>query len=165
MNYLFGIGLPRTGTTSLAKALRILGFKGENYCLLSNQQRKDEQSFFKINNSYYKSYKELLEDNKKSKFILTIRDSDSWRESVRKVLKGKYRMSFEFEHYLPNVHNYTQEVLQHFSRQGALNQLLVVDLFDQSCDCSCKWKNLYEFLGVIPHKKLGAFPHIISWWT
>ena len=63
MNNLFGIGLPRTGTTSLAKALRTLGFKGENYCLLSDTTSKDDQTFFKIDNSYYKSYKELLEDN------------------------------------------------------------------------------------------------------
>ena len=158
MNNLFGIGLPRTGTTSLAKALRTLGFKGENYCLLNDTTNKDNQTFFKIDNSYYKTYKELLEDNKKSKFILTIRDSRSWRKSVRKVLNGK-------RHHLPNVHSYTQEVLQHFNRQGAMNQLLVVDLFDETCNNSCKWKNLYEFLGVIPGKKLGPFPHIISWWT
>ena len=158
MNNLFGIGLPRTGTTSLAKALRTLGFKGENYCLLSDTTSKDDQTFFKIDNSYYKTYKELLEDNEKAKFILTIRDTNSWRKSVRRILNGQ-------RHHLPNVQNYTQEVLRHFNRQGALNQLLVVDLFDESCDCSCKWKNLYEFLGVIPGKKLGPFPHVISWWA
>ncbi len=160
MNNLFGIGLPRTGTTSLAKALRTLGFKGENYCLLNDTINKDDKIFFRIDNSYYKSYKKLLEDNKKARFILTIRDTYSWQESVRRILNDD-----ETPLYLPNVQSYTQEVLRHFNRQGALNQLLVVDLFDETCDCSCKWKNLYEFLGVIPGKKLGPFPHVISWWA
>ena len=165
MNNVYGIGLPRTGTTSLAKALRALGFKGENYCVLNDSNYTDDlvrfqnrRTFFKIDNSYYKSFKELLEDNEDAQFILTIRDSNSWRKSVRKVLNGQ-------KYHMPNVRNYTQEVLQHFNKQGVLNQLLVVDLFDQSCDCSCKWKNLCEFLKIIPGKEMGSFPHVISWWA
>ena len=54
---------------------------------------------------------------------------------------------------------------QFFSNHGALRNLLVVDLFDDDCDCACKWKNLYEFLEIDlwDPLDLGTFPHIVPW--
>lgn len=154
---LFGIGLPRTGTTSLSKALRTLGYKGENYCMLSGHKEKDEHNFFEVNNSFYSCYKKLFTENGNSMFILTTRDSASWKASVS---------NFQTTHRkLPNINEYTQNVMKFFNDRGALNQLLVVNLFDKGCDCACKWKNLYGFLRPPPPKVLnadilGAFPHV-----
>ena len=171
MYKLFGIGLPRTGTSSLAKALRVLGYNGENYCLLNDNRTTDKRKFFEVNNSFYKNYKQLFFDNKDSKFILTTRDSSSWSNSIAKFLKHS---SIERTYMLPNVTKYTQEVMKFFNDQGAINQLLVIDLFDESCDCSCKWKNLYEFMRepysppprvVYNYNDLDKFPHVVSWWA
>jgi hypothetical protein len=179
MNKLFGIGLPRTGTTSLAKALRTLGYRGENYCMLSKRKEKDENKFFEVNNSFYSCYKYLFTENEGSKFILTIRDNTSWETSVDNFQKtqitlgrGEYK---DYRNVLPNITEYTQNVMKFFNDYGAMNQLLVVDLFDKGCDCICKWKNLYEFLlpgsyaGLPPrlvndYNELENFPHEVSYW-
>jgi hypothetical protein len=39
--YIIGIGLPRTGTTSLAKLLRNLGFSGMNFCIIHGNKEND----------------------------------------------------------------------------------------------------------------------------
>jgi hypothetical protein len=62
--------------------------------------------------------------------------------------------------------------MKFFNDSGAMNQLLVVDLFDKGCDCICKWKNLYEFLKVESYTapprvvndydELENFPHVSS---
>ena len=176
---LFGIGLPRTGTTSLSKALRILGYSGENYCMLSERKEKDEHKFFEVNNSFYRNYKELFAENENSKFILTTRDSTSWKASVINFQTTQITRerggSKDYQAVLPNITEYTQNVMQFFNDHGAMNQLLVVDLFDKGCDCTCKWKNLYEFLHPGPmtpphprivdnYSELGAFPHVATWW-
>ena len=167
-NKIFGIGLPRTGTTSLAKALRLLGYGGKNYCLLNDNGTTDksEQSkrfiAFDVNNSFYKNYEQLYFDHKQSKFILTTRDSSSWKNSVSKILKSK--KSTDHCIVLPNITNYIQEVMKFFNDRGSLNQLLVVDLFDTTCDSSCKWKNLCDFLTLERPESLPLFPHIIDYW-
>ena len=180
MYKLFGIGLPRTGTTSLSKALRILGYRGENYCMLSGRKEKDEYKFFEVNNSFYSRYKYLFTENENSKFILTIRDNTSWQDSVDNFQKTQITLGIgEYKDYrtvLPNITEYTLEVMKFFNDHGAMNQLLVVDLFDKGCDCICKWKNLYEFLlpiaesgqvrprTVLDYNELEKFPHEVSWW-
>jgi len=150
---IFGIGLPRTGTTSLAKALRTLGYKGENYCILQKEGTKDKDILsFKVDNGFFNTYKELFYDTPAAKFILTTREIGSWKRSINYL--NKYAID------LPYIATYTQEVLKFFSNHGALRNLLVVDLFDDDCDCACKWKNLYEFLEIDPQVDLGTFPHI-----
>ena len=119
MNKLFGIGLPRTGTRSLSKALRTLGYKGESYCMLSGRKEKDEYTFFEVNNSFYSCYKHLFTENVASKFILTIRDSTSWQDSVGNFQKtqvtlgrGEYK---DYRTVLPNITEYTQNVMKFFN--------------------------------------------------
>jgi hypothetical protein len=163
-NGIFGIGLPRTGTTSLAKALRTLGYKGENYCVLRKEGTKDgDAKAFKIDNGFFKIYKELFWECPNSKFILTTRDVGSWKKSI-----NKFSTITDQDIGLPHISTYVQDVLKFFSNRGALRNLLVVDLFDNDCDCACKWKNLYEFLEPEtirhPRLELGSFPHVISHW-
>ena len=47
MKYIFGLGLPRTGTNSLGSALHLLGINGECKCILNdfhNKREKDDNS-------------------------------------------------------------------------------------------------------------------------
>ena len=83
----FGIGLSRTGTTSLCDALHILGY--------TPTHNPDPGPFFEGDFSLFESehdagadisvaafYKELDEAFPGSRFILTLRDAESWLESV-----------------------------------------------------------------------------------
>ena len=164
MKNIFGIGLPRTGTSSLAEALRTLGYSGENYCILQNKREKDtlvpyDTFSFKVDNSFFNIYKELFYGSLDSKFILTTREADTWKKSIDNFL------SVTNINNLPHISTYTQEVLKFFSDRGALHNLLVVDLFDNTCDSMCKWKNLYEFLEIDSQisiiKMLKTYPHVI----
>ena len=47
--YIIGIGLPRTGTTSLAKFLRNLGFLGKNFCIIHDNRENDCPEMVKKN--------------------------------------------------------------------------------------------------------------------
>lgn len=83
---IFGIGLQRTGTSSLAAALRILGYRTlqtpvnvfdniRDRCLEENDAFTD--------NPIPILYKELDQEYPGSKFICTIRNVDKWLVSVK----------------------------------------------------------------------------------
>ena len=44
MKYIYGIGLPRTGTTSLGGALSLLNIKGESICILNKCSTKSNNN-------------------------------------------------------------------------------------------------------------------------
>jgi len=103
----FGIGFHKTGTTSLALALRILGYNcnrgldvlkekwGLEKCV---QYLKDEnyepyleyinEFDASLDNPWYLLYKELDLAFPNSKFILTLRDEDKWLASCRHFFEG-----------------------------------------------------------------------------
>lgn len=77
-NTIFGAGLPRTGTTSLAVALEILGYKTAHYCPITNPSTKGE-----LANEYdaYVSSELLLgADLSQGKWILLHREG--WLDSM-----------------------------------------------------------------------------------
>jgi hypothetical protein len=91
---ILGVGLSKTGTTSLADAVRILGFSCINYDqrrlnrILFGQDRSpdfrvydDVDAVFDIPSAYF--YRELLSAYPASQAILTVRDVESWWPSVR----------------------------------------------------------------------------------
>jgi len=86
---IFGIGLPKTGLTSLTHALNLLGFniKQYPYDLIELIYKKDvSHPYLKRVNGFTDSpaniiWKELYYAYPESKFILTIRD-ESWHESM-----------------------------------------------------------------------------------
>lgn len=100
INKIFGIGLSRTATTSLTQALEILGYRAshwEDHDLINQHLIKNqfELSLLKeydalIDSPIPSIYQELDKTYPHSKFILTVRDFDSWLKSVR-------------QHYLVNV--------------------------------------------------------------
>ena len=88
---IIGVGLSRTGTTSLNKALCILGLKSIHYHphLLQSALWGNKQDFRVYDHvdavtdvpaAYF--YKEISKAYPGSKLILTIRDEDSWFKSV-----------------------------------------------------------------------------------
>jgi hypothetical protein len=89
---IFGIGLSKTGTTSLSEALRVLGFKVAHYPRLDriHQTLRRVDAATDISIAY--SYKELDIQYPNSKFILTTRDIESWLGSIKRHFS---RPSFE----------------------------------------------------------------------
>jgi hypothetical protein len=154
---IFGLGLPRTGTSSIAIALRKLGFRGKNYCLIHNDKVDDDllESYnkFDINNSNYLNYKSIYYNSTSStKYILTTRDRLSWRDSINKF---KDISCFEINK-LPDVIDYENEVKFFFKKNNALDKLLVINLK------RINWVILSEFLKVEIPYDIGNFPHIYS---
>lgn len=89
----FGIGLSKTGTTSLAHALEILGYRTKDYPGITRYQPGDVSSvdpetvnaFDALTDTPIPSfYRELDEAFPGSKFVLTVRDRESWVKSCRK---------------------------------------------------------------------------------
>jgi len=149
---IFGIGLPRTGSTSLAEALRMLGYKGSNFCSLNNihtVDKTEEKKSFQIDNSFFKIYQNLFEQNSNAKFILTIRDNSSWRKSMS---------GFEYDNnILPNINKYKDEVKKFFRSKNAEDQLLMINLTE--LNDKEKWNMICDFLNEENVPNL-TFPHI-----
>jgi hypothetical protein len=99
---IFGIGLHKTGTTSLHSALKMLGFESEHW-----KSAHWALAIWKEMNSYGKSwtvehgyalsdlpmavlYKELDKAYPGSKFILTLRNEGQWLKSVEKHWSHKH---------------------------------------------------------------------------
>ncbi len=77
----FGIGLSRTGTSSLTFALRMLGFTAGHFPDDPIQLANEYDALTDI--TVARDYKKLDKLFPGSKFVLTIRDMDSWLKSVK----------------------------------------------------------------------------------
>lgn len=78
---IFGIGLPKTGTTTLLEACKILGYEN-NLPIIDNF---DKYNCFIGDSMFFFDYKELDDKYKNAKFILTLRkDHETWFNSVMK---------------------------------------------------------------------------------
>lgn len=114
-NYVFNIGLNRSGTTSLTEALNILGIPSLHFSIneawwspdksneiesviYNNIKRRKRllhtldhryQGFSDFNGEHY--YQELYTQYPNSKFIFTIRDPEDWLRSIIKVERFQER--------------------------------------------------------------------------
>jgi 3'-phosphoadenosine 5'-phosphosulfate (PAPS) 3'-phosphatase len=95
---IFGIGLSKTGTTSLAHALEILGYKTRDYPGLVHYAPGDLGSIDGDLLAAYDAltdtpipsfYRELDARYPDAKFILTIRDAEGWLKSCKKQFTQK----------------------------------------------------------------------------
>ena len=80
---IFGIGLPRTGTASLAVALLALGYRTA-HCVFDPRLFALGQAF--VDTPVYADYRELDHQFPGSKFILTTRRFEPWLGSVQRAL-------------------------------------------------------------------------------
>lgn len=90
---ILGVGMSRTGTTSLANALTMLGYNTLHWCperlrdammlgTSRNWRRYDDvDAVTDLPAALF--YRELLQAYPKAKCILTVRDVDEWFQSVR----------------------------------------------------------------------------------
>lgn len=81
---IFGIGLPRTGTTSLSVACLALGFR-TCHCVYNSTLLESADAFFDC--PIFADFRELDEQYPGSRFILSIRNEGSWLHSIRTRLK------------------------------------------------------------------------------
>lgn len=183
-NKIFGIGLFKTGKHSLTKALNILGIKalqnwkkaGEDISALFEQYEINDINVLKapclkqydafipgvtrLNSLLilHKVYKQLDKEYPNSKFILTIRDLDSWLIDTEKHIKRNQRdpdykgkmLIFEKNKYIKLWKVHHQDVLDYFKNRP--NDLLVMNI------CAGDgWEKLCPFLGM-PMQEV-PFPH------
>lgn len=144
---IFCIGFHKTGTTSLAFALRILGFRvtgpnGVNDPDIANNVYSMAESLVSEYDAFQDNpwpiiYKEMDQKYPNCKFILTIRSSESWiRSSVRhfghretpmrKWIYGVGCPAGNEEIYLKRFNNHYKEVPDYFKHRP--NDLLLLDL-------------------------------------
>ena len=144
MNKIWGIGLPRTGTTSLAEAIGQLGFKTSHYCVLQSGESSlpnilDEATTHDavVNNHLHNFYHLIYElesiDNKIGLYILTYRLDKQVAENLK---------------YMASVYSF-------FRKRNKTSHLL---LLDNNAQADVKWKQLSGFLGMEVPKH--SFPHL-----
>jgi Sulfotransferase domain/Inositol monophosphatase family len=163
---IFGIGLSKTGTTSLASALEILGYKTKDYPGLTSYVPGDlasidplvlEQNQALTDTPIPSFYKELDQRFPASKFILTVRDMDGWLQSCKKQFTARQADKqndannrlfqdlygtavFDEALFRGGYQRFVDGVLAHF--QGRPQDLLVLDVV-----AGQGWKELCTFLG------------------
>ena len=149
MNNIIGIGLPRTGTASLSRALMLLGKKSRHYCILNDSPRPPSVKYNSVyvDNSFYQKYTSVLFDKEfqDTLFILTTRNLMDWGRSMSK---------FQLVDNIPNVNDYEKDIKKLFKQAGKEKQLLIIDIFEDPNS----FKRLANFIGV-EHDNI-TFPHI-----
>lgn len=170
---IIGVGFHKTGTTSLAEALKILGYrvKGVTPRALIPILRGKYSRVLKMVESYdaledspwFIIYKELDEYLPGSKFILTIREEENWFRSLGKHSgnirtaqrewiygRGNGIPSDNKENTISTYNKHNLEVVNYFKNRQS--DLLVLDLSKGD-----QWTKICKFLDKdIPSV---AFPH------
>jgi len=159
MDKIFGVGLGRTGTVSLARAMRVLG-----YSVKHNPSKIETVKDYDFCNDIFIAarYKFLDYIFPYAKFILTIRDVDSWVNSSHQYAIKKDKIitdrpdisldraenrfliygitNFNEEVFREVFLKFNEEVVKHF--QGREHKLLVMDIRNDE-----GWEILCPFLG------------------
>jgi len=170
---IIGVGFQKTGTSTLREALKTLGFRvrdttpralipilrgnfGKIRRMLRGYDAMEDTPWFMI-------YKELDHMYPGSKFILTIRDADSWYRSVTKHIgnlraahhewiygRGKGLPGEDRNHTIAVYNSHNEAVMRYFEKRPG--DLLVLD-FTQGD----RWDKLCAFLAKdVPEH---PFPH------
>lgn len=164
---IFGIGLSRTGTTSLRTCFKELGFKHLScrYDLLHQYRDGKLNEVLEVIDEYQSfddwpyplMYKELFQRYKDSKFILTTRSNPNiWLESLKqhslhthpirhcRYLGYGYNYPFGFEEeHLHFYNNHNNEVIRFFENNNASNRLLTV-----CWEKGTNWNEICKFLDI-----------------
>jgi hypothetical protein len=145
---IYGIGLPRTGTTTLTKALEILGYNGSGYCVLTKvvATPKIGDCQYRVDNSFHTKpeYLRKLIDIIDNRFILTTRPKKRWLKSLSKyedeanVLISDKKLPYELPYYpWVDIDGYTDYIQSIIPEE----RLLIVN-WDEDPD----WDSLCNFL-------------------
>jgi len=163
----FCIGNVKTGTSTLANALSILGYRSVQYVQLKKPKYGWVYYFKNSNFDAFADfpmqkkglYKELDKAIPNSKFILTIRDRQSWGKSFKNFFKGtkwEIKNPQELEHRIKKYEQYNKEIIEYFIEKPS--RLLIVDIINGDA-----WNKLCDFLNKpipntsFPHKNKGRY--------
>ncbi len=162
---IFGIGLSKTGTSSLARALELLGCRTKDYLGIETYARGDLNSIDRKVMAEYDAftdtpipsfYKELDREYPNSKFILTVRETNGWLKSCKKQFTQKlddkqneahkelfmdlYGCSvFDEQLFKKGYNKFVDSVLDYF--QNRPHDLLILDII-----AGDGWEKLCPFL-------------------
>ena len=165
--------MQRTGTATMAKALRLLGYRSAHFPVKLWEEfdiplLSECDAFF--DNPIPLIYQELDERCPASKFILTVRDEEAWLESCEYLFTEKRddygfdesRRIQEMHHALYGQNHFDAEVFREAFRRhnkqvkeyfaSRPNDLLVIDIAQ-----SDKWNKICPFLCENHPRK--PFPH------
>ncbi|MBS3781210.1 MAG: hypothetical protein KGY66_01020 [Candidatus Thermoplasmatota archaeon] len=161
----FCIGLSKTGTTSLTKALKILGYKTKHFPIRLLKYTEEGLKFdfagaekydFLSDLPVVRFYKELDKTFPGSRFIFTTRELEEWLDSCNRhfwpgqILKGDFwfnrlhkeiygAIDYDEEKFRKAYKKHRQEVLSYFSKRE--DDLLIIDITDGE-----GWEKLCPFL-------------------
>jgi len=145
----FGIGLNKTGTTTLGQALEILGFEHHESCngrLVKALTQNDYTPVYEAaeaNNNFEDwpwplVYKEMYRKYPDAKFVLTIRkNSETWYRSlckhadrigprkIRKRIYGYYMPQSNKQAHISFYERHNREVVEFFARHAPENLAIV----------------------------------------
>jgi len=164
---IFGLGLSRTGTTTLNTILRECGYNMIHY--------PNDNELYSMNNDGATDtpvtavYKELDKMFPNSKFIYTIRDKEEWMESIGPYLERKRNWNmdqrhidirnkiygapfFEEKKYSDAYDFWLKDITDYFKNRP--NDLLILNIVNDID----KPQKLFDFLG-IKAKAPEKFPH------
>lgn len=176
----FGIGLPRTGTKSLAAVFTMFGLRTQHVVM----EGYDDYDAF-CDTPVWADWRELYSRYPDSKWILTVRDPDAWVESftknilphyVRWMTKGPSHLEGKthnqdcraYGKVFPSIHldrqqlrevytSHHNDVLSHFEQENRRSQLLVLDVANPSA-----LNDVMVFLGKT--SKDMRFPKLVGTW-
>lgn len=159
MNKIFGIGISKTGTTSLAAALVQLGYRGVDHPSPELLQKFSQDQFdFGSDMPFSTRYQQYDREFPGSRFILTIRTNlREWLQSVRhqhqkiplqqmpawakQYRQEKYNtLDFDISNQIVTSMQHHIDVLSYFRNRP--DDLLVLNVFDGD-----GWDPLCRFLG------------------
>lgn len=173
---IFCIGDLKTGTTSLFKALKILGYKpcrmfeisyfnkelykkNSYQGYISKIKRSNYDAFVDFPISFREVYKKIDEEIPNSKFILTIRDKEDFAKSYSNYFKHAYWSSTDEKSLkirVDDFEKYNNERIEYFKNQP--EKFLIFDVFSGD-----SWEKLCKFLDKpipkkrFPHKNIGSY--------
>ena len=163
---IFGIGLSKTGTTSLAHALEILDYKTKDYPGIETYRAGDLSSIdLDIVDAYDaltdtpipSFYRELDTRYPSSKFVLTVREMDGWLRSCKRQFTERLAekrteahnqlfmdlygcVVFDEQKFIDGYKRFVDGVMEYFRDRE--KDLLIINIADSE-----GWEKLCPFLG------------------
>ena len=160
---IFGIGMPKTGTNSLTHALQEFGYRSKHY---PKNPMEMGATIAATDLPVANNFVDLDKKYENAKFILTVRDDDSWRESAVHHFRSSNKNNRAFAHRkkmfnarMPNEEQlmagksaHENKVLTYFKDRPA--DLLVLDIFNGD-----GYQEMARFLNRADVPE-GRFPHL-----
>ena len=155
-NKVFCIGLSKTATASLTQAMKILGYKTKHYLLNPDVDLTVVNHDFVSDMPIQTRYKEYDKKYPGSKFILTVRNKESWLKSCSKhfrdLVRDKNSLRYKYRIEQTGIDGYDEDVFsktydQHIEEVKEYFKNREVDLLIIDICAGDGWDKLCEFLG------------------